>query len=311
LALRAPGDARRGLIAVDASFDPDTGKVLPMTSITYDAVTPATVPGQDTVLAADHVAFSYTMASGARPVLGDVTFEIRRGEFVSLVGPSGIGKTTLLRVLSGLMQPTAGEVRLDGERVTEPPRQLALVLQDYSRSLLPWMSIERNVALPLKSAKVPRAETRARTAAALEAVGLADDTEKYPWQLSGGMQQRVAIARALAYQPEILVMDEPFASVDAQTRFDLEDLVLRLRSEFGMTVLLVTHDIDEAVYLSDRIVVLAGKPAEVADCLAVPLGEDRDQISTKALPEYAALRGRVLSEIRAASVAGAEKKKEG
>jgi NitT/TauT family transport system ATP-binding protein len=173
------------------------------------------------------------------------------------------------------------------------------------------MSIERNVALPLKSAKVPRAETRARTAAALEAVGLADDTEKYPWQLSGGMQQRVAIARALAYQPEILVMDEPFASVDAQTRFDLEDLVLRLRSEFGMTVLLVTHDIDEAVYLSDRIVVLAGKPAEVADCLAVPLGEDRDQISTKALPEYAALRGRVLSEIRAASVAGAEKKKEG
>ncbi|MCR1784986.1 ABC transporter ATP-binding protein [Nocardioides carbamazepini] len=259
-------------------------------------------------MAADHVAFSYSSAAGAHPVLGDISFTIARGEFVSLVGPSGIGKTTLLRVLSGLMQPTAGEVRLDGERVTEPPRQLALVLQDYSRSLLPWMSIERNVALPLRSAKVARTEVRSRTAAALDAVGLAGDSEKYPWQLSGGMQQRVAIARALAYQPEVLVMDEPFASVDAQTRFDLEDLVLRLRREFGMTVLLVTHDIDEAVYLSDRIVVLAGKPAQVADCLDVPLGPIRDQIATKALPEYAALRGRVLSEIRAASAARTDKK---
>ncbi|UUZ59510.1 ABC transporter ATP-binding protein [Nocardioides sp. B-3] len=166
---------------------------------TMDAV----VSGQDSasaepdiVPAADHVAFTYHTTAGDRPIPGDITFEIGRGEFVSLVGPSGIGKTTLLRVLSGLMRPTAGEVRLDGQRVTEPPRQLALVLQDYSRSLLPRYTIEKNVALPLSAAKVNRRDVRERTATALAAVGLAADVDKYPWQLSGGMQQRVAIARA-------------------------------------------------------------------------------------------------------------------
>lgn len=253
------------------------------------------------VLAASGVAFAYTTAEGPRAVLGDITFELAAGEFVSLVGPSGIGKTTLLRVLCGLMHPTDGAVTMRGRVVTEPQRELAVVLQDYSRSLLPWTTVYKNVALPLVSAGVPKSEQAERVTEALSAVGLARESKKHPWQLSGGMQQRVAIARALAYKPEILVMDEPFASVDAQTRFDLEDLILRLRDEFGMTVLLVTHDIDEAVYLSDRVVVLAGRPARVSETVVVDLGSKRDQIATKGMPEFAALRGHVLSEIRRAS----------
>lgn len=259
------------------------------------------VCAETSVLAASGVAFSYTTADGPRPILGDITFDLSGGEFVSLVGPSGIGKTTLLRVLCGLMQPTSGAVTMHGRVVSEPQRELAVVLQDYSRSLLPWTTIAKNVALPLISAGVPKGEQAARVAEALGAVGLAGEAKKHPWQLSGGMQQRVAIARALAYKPEILVMDEPFASVDAQTRFDLEDLILRLRDEFGMTVLLVTHDIDEAVYLSDRVVVLAGRPARVSETIPVNLGNQRDQITTKAMPEFAALRGHVLSEIRSAA----------
>jgi NitT/TauT family transport system ATP-binding protein len=263
---------------------------------------PADVPvTSSAVLAATGVAFSYSTPTGPRPVLGDITFELGEQEFVSLVGPSGIGKTTLLRVLCGLMRPTDGAVLMNGRVVAEPQRELAVVLQDYSRSLLPWMTIAKNVALPLIAAKVPKSEQTARVEEALAAVGLGGDMGKHPWQLSGGMQQRVAIARALAYKPQILVMDEPFASVDAQTRFDLEDLVLGLKAEFGMTVLLVTHDIDEAVYLSDRVVVLAGRPAVVSDEVKVDLGVARDQIATKSLPEFATLRAHVLSEIRAAS----------
>lgn len=268
------------------------------TSSAHEIVPEADAPA---VLAASSVAFSYSTQAGPRPVLGDITFELRKQEFVSLVGPSGIGKTTLLRVLCGLMRPTSGDVLMHGRVVDEPQRELAVVLQDYSRSLLPWTTIYKNVALPLASAGVRKAEQAARVQEALEAVGLGGEGSKHPWQLSGGMQQRVAIARALAYKPEILVMDEPFASVDAQTRFDLEDLILSLKAEFGMTVLLVTHDIDEAVYLSDRVVVLAGRPARVSETVAVDLGDTRDQIATKAMPEFAVLRGHVLSEIRAAA----------
>lgn len=236
---------------------------------------------------------------GTLAAIGEVSFELRENEFLSVVGPSGCGKTTLLKCISGLLEPTRGEVLLDGKRITSPPPQLALVFQDYSRSLFPWLRVGANVSLPLRK-KFPRPVGEQKTLQALGAVGLANFIDHYPWQLSGGMQQRVAIARALAYSPKILILDEPFASVDAQTREDLEDLVLRLRRDFSMTILLVTHDIDEAVYMSDRIVVLTKQPSVVQEQLSVGLPWPRDQVTTKAHPAFADMRGHLYRAIRQA-----------
>jgi NitT/TauT family transport system ATP-binding protein len=254
-----------------------------------------------TVLDIDGVGKTYGTGADAFTAIDEVTFAARPGELLCIVGPSGCGKTTLLRCVSGLMRPTTGSVRIDDRVVSEPPRSMALVFQDYSRSLLPWMSVFDNVVLPLKAARVGRDERQQLATDALASVGLADHARKYPWQLSGGMQQRAAIARALAYQPEILLLDEPFASVDAQTRADLEDLLLDVWRRTGLTVLLVTHDIDEAVYLADRIVVLSASPARVRKTITVDLPRPRDQIATKELPEFARLRASVFALIKAES----------
>lgn len=250
------------------------------------------------LLIASHLAKTYGEGPRAVRAIGDISLEVRRGEFFTIVGPSGAGKTTLLRCLAGLQQPTEGQVSFDGEPVDGVPRGLAVVLQDYSRSLFPWFTVARNVGLPLRAAGVPRAEVAGRVARALEQVGLSGAADQHPWQLSGGMQQRVAIARAIAYDPQVLVMDEPFASVDAQTRADLEDLVLTIRRETGMTVLFVTHDVDEAVYLSDRVAVLTRPPSVVSRVVEIDLPAERDQIGTKELPRFAALRTQVFTEIR-------------
>jgi NitT/TauT family transport system ATP-binding protein len=227
-----------------------------------------------------------------------MSFEVSEREFVCIVGPSGAGKTTLLKCMSGLLAPTSGEVLLNDRPVTEPPEEMGFVFQDYSRSLLPWLNVRDNVALPLHHKHLERAERDRLVAESLDAVGLGDVLDRYPWQLSGGMQQRVAIARALAYQPQILLMDEPFASVDAQTRAELEDLVLKLHSEFSVTIVFVTHDIDEAVYLGQRVVVLTGAPSRVQEELEVDLPSPRDQVETKGLPEFTRLRGHVYRSIR-------------
>ena len=181
-----------------------------------------------------------------REAIANISFSVQPGEFVCIVGPSGAGKTTLLRCLSGLLKPTGGEVRFEGHRLDKVPDRLSVVFQDYSRSLFPWLTVAGNIAVPLKVAGLGETQRKARIEEVLHAVGLGAVGKQYPWQLSGGMQQRVAIARSLAHQPELLLMDEPFASVDAQTRFDLEDLILRVRGEYNVTVVLVTHDIDEA-----------------------------------------------------------------
>ena len=234
----------------------------------------------------------------APPVLSGIDLEVKPGELVSIVGPSGCGKSTLLRCIAGLQAPTGGQVRLDGKPVDQVPDNLAVVFQDYSRSLFPWMSVHDNVALPLRRRGMNRTQRQETALKALESVGLPDAAAKYPWQLSGGMQQRVSIARALAYGPEFLIMDEPFGSVDAQTREDLEDLLLRVRGNSGMTILLVTHDIDESVYVGDRVVVLSSGPARVRADLPVGLPTARDQITTRELPEFVHLRAEVGRLVR-------------
>ncbi|WP_255827025.1 ABC transporter ATP-binding protein [Amycolatopsis sp. GM8] len=223
----------------------------------------------------------------------DLSFTVETGQLACIVGPSGCGKSTLLRCIGGLLPPSEGTVNLHGDRVSGVPEDLAVVFQDYSRSLFPWLTVAGNVEFPLRSRRLPRAERRARVQQALEWVGLAGTARKFPWQLSGGMQQRVSIARALASRPALLLMDEPFASVDAQTRFELEDLLRRVQREQGSTVLVVTHDIDESVYLGDRVLVLSSSPASIVADLTVDLPEQRDQITTRESAEFVTLRGEV------------------
>ena len=236
--------------------------------------------------------------------LDQVSLRVGDGELVSIVGPSGCGKSTLLRCVAGLITPASGAVILDGAPVDRVPDGLAVVFQEYSRSLLPWLSVQENVGLPLRkksggrAGRTARAERREVAARALETVGLAGAGTRYPWQLSGGMQQRVAIARALASGPALLLMDEPFGSVDAQTREDLEDLILAVRRERDITILLVTHDIDESVYVGDRVVVLTRGPGRVRADLPVDLPAPRDQISTRELPAFVHLRASVGRLVR-------------
>ena len=206
----------------------------------------------------------------------DLTFTVEAGELVCLVGPSGCGKTTLLKCVGGLLEPTAGEVFLAGRRVDGPPPGMAFVFQEYGRSLFPWMRVGQNVELPLKQKDFDRARRRALVADALASVGLADAAGAYPWQLSGGMQQRVAIARALAYEPEVLLMDEPFAALDAQTRDDMQAELLRIWEYDRKTVVFITHQIDEAVYLSDRVLVLKPRPSQIQADIVIELDRPRD-----------------------------------
>ncbi|PJJ48225.1 NitT/TauT family transport system ATP-binding protein [Mumia flava] len=230
----------------------------------------------------------------------DLTFQVPRGQLVCIVGPSGAGKTTLLRCISGLLESTSGEVLLDDEPVTGPPPGMAVVFQEYGRSLFPWMTVRQNVELPLREKGIGRAERHALVDEALDAVGLGDVPSAYPWQLSGGMQQRVAIARAVAYQPEVLLMDEPFAAVDAQTRADLEDLIRTLWKRLGITVLFVTHDIDESVYLGQRVLVLSNRPTVVIEDVRVDLPDERDQLETRSSRRFTELRGHVYELIQKA-----------
>lgn len=250
------------------------------------------------ILETRRISKTYPSKKGDIVAIGDVSFNVEHNEVFGIVGPSGAGKTTLLKCLAGLLQPTSGEVTLLGQRVTKPPREMAMVFQDYSRSLLPWLTVADNVALPLRCQKVPKSEIVERCQAVLAAVGLANRGTAYPWQLSGGMQQRVAIARGLAFRPEVLLLDEPFGSLDAQTRSELEDLVHDIRGRFDMTFLLVTHDIDEAVYLCDRVAVLSEAPSRVKEVLDIHLDVRGNQVTSKALPEFSSYRGQIISLIK-------------
>ncbi|MFW0787380.1 ABC transporter ATP-binding protein [Gordonia sp. CPCC 206044] len=233
----------------------------------------------------------------------EVSAQVPAGKVSVIVGPSGCGKSTLLRMISGLDAPTSGTVEFNGEPVTGVPDGLSMVFQDYSRSLFPWMRVDKNVAFPLRHLKSD--ERSARVHEAIDAVGLAGKEKLYPWQMSGGMQQRVAIARALACHPKLLLMDEPYASVDAQTRADLEDLLLTIQQRLGITVLVVTHDIDESVYLADHIIVLSKPPSVVAEVIEVDLPHPRDQVETKEDPAFVEIRAHVTKLLRSAESSAA------
>ncbi|EOM74494.1 ABC transporter [Rhodococcus rhodnii LMG 5362] len=239
---------------------------------------------------------SISKSYGDNMAVRSISADVPAGKVSVIVGPSGCGKSTLLRIISGLDVPTDGAVTFNGERVDGVPDGLAMVFQDYSRSLFPWMHVDKNIAFPLK--KLPKDERVRRVQEAIDAVGLSGKEKLYPWQMSGGMQQRVAIARALASHPSLLLMDEPYASVDAQTRADLEDLLLKIQAELGITVLVVTHDIDESVYLADHIIVLSAPPSVVAETIDVDLERPRDQITTKEDPRFTAIRAHVTKLLR-------------
>jgi NitT/TauT family transport system ATP-binding protein len=232
-----------------------------------------------------------------RSILDDINLAVSSGEVVAIVGPSGTGKTTLLRVLGGLLQPTAGEVVLDGKSVLEPSRDAVTVFQDYSSALLPWRTVARNVALPLER-RTSKQERKERVMRALETVGLADRADEYPWRLSGGMQQRVQIARALVLEPRVLLMDEPFGALDAITKASLHDQLLEVQSKTGSTIIFITHDVEEAVYLSDRVMVIHGTPGKLVHSVGTGLPRPRDQIQTRDSPHYHEVRHELAKVLR-------------
>jgi len=231
---------------------------------------------------------------GGREILSPTSFGVDKGEFVCVIGPSGCGKTTLLRAATGFVAPSGGQVRHSGAVVKAPSREVAFVFQDYGRALLPWRTVAQNVSLALEAAQVPAQVRPDRIRAVLATVNLEAHAQKYPAQLSGGMQQRVQIARCLAQRPQALMMDEPFGALDAMTREGLQDELARLVREQGLTVMFVTHDLEEALYLGDRVIALRANPGpgrpSVAAMIDVPLPRPREQLATKEHPEFLRLR---------------------
>ncbi|WP_326554113.1 ABC transporter ATP-binding protein [Micromonospora sp. NBC_01813] len=242
-----------------------------------------------------------TAAGGSLRALDGVDLAVRRGEFVCLVGASGSGKSTLLSLIAGLTAPSRGTVLLDGVPVTGPGPDRGLVLQ--SGAVYPWRTVERNVAFGLELLPISRAERARRVAWYLAETGLTGLRHALPKQLSGGQLQRVAIARALACEPQVLLLDEPFGALDVQTKEDMQLFVRRVWADTGTTVVMVTHDVEEAVFLGQRVVVLASDPGRVAADLAVELPPDRDgvprDLAVKRLPEFLALRAEVEDQVRA------------
>jgi NitT/TauT family transport system ATP-binding protein len=232
--------------------------------------------------------------------LDNVGLDVQEHEFLAIVGPSGCGKTTLLKIIAGLVLPTRGTVELNGRRIAAPPAEIVYIAQQYNKSLFPWRTVQGNAEFPLEHRRdITRRERTARAKESLAKVGLPDVADRYPWQLSGGMQQRVAIARALVARPTVLLLDEPFSSVDALTRMELQDLILATWREHALTVVLVTHDVEEAVYLSDRLAVMTGQPAHIGEVLAIDLPRPRDQLATRDTPRFVELRHYLYGRVRA------------
>ena len=236
---------------------------------------------------------------GGKEVLTPTSFEVAQGEFVSIIGPSGCGKTTLLRAAAGFVKATTGLVTCGNDTIQKPSKKIAFVFQDYNRALLPWRTVEGNVLLALETAKLSSHDKSQRCKDVLVTVGLWEHSQKFPNQLSGGMQQRLQIARCLAQSPDVMMMDEPFGALDAMTRESLQDALSRLVRAQGLTVLFVTHDLDEAIYLGDKVIALrshaSAEQPSLAAIVAVPIPRPRNQLSTKENPEFLRLRRALYS----------------
>ncbi len=241
-----------------------------------------------------------SLTLGGNEILHDISLEIARGEFVCVVGPSGCGKTTTLRLIAGLLHPSAGRVTFQGKTVSQPRQDVAIMFQDYGKALLPWRTVAGNVSLAMESLGVPKAERPDRIHELLVKVGLKGQDKRFPNQLSGGMQQRLQIARCLAQNPSVLLMDEPFGALDAMTRQALQDEVLSIVASTGATVFFVTHDLEEAVYLGDRVIGLLPHPGRVAKSVPVNLPRPRDQLSSRETPEFLHLRRELFDFIKVA-----------
>jgi NitT/TauT family transport system ATP-binding protein len=243
--------------------------------------------------------------SHSRAAFTDISFSIGEGEFVALIGPSGCGKSTLLHIMAGLSRPTTGAVRLEGEEIDRPRGKMMFVFQQYTKSIFPWKTVLDNVLLGVKyQSAVSRKALEEIGLEHLDLVGLRRYPRYYPYQLSGGMQQRVAIARALARRPKILLMDEPFSALDAMMRVELQDLLLKLWSDLRLTILFVTHDLDEALYLAQRVILLSASPGTIADEVEVALPYPRQQIETRSNARYLSLRERLYRGMAAQVMAG-------
>jgi NitT/TauT family transport system ATP-binding protein len=244
-------------------------------------------------------------SSHGRAAFKNISFSINEGEFVALIGPSGCGKSTLLHIMAGLSHPTAGAVRLEGEEIDQPRGEMMYVFQQYTKSIFPWKTVLDNVLLGVKyHSAVSRKTLEQICVEHLDLVGLRRYPRYYPYQLSGGMQQRVAIARALARRPKILLMDEPFSALDAMMRVELQDLLLKLWSDLRLTILFVTHDLDEALYLAQRVIMLSASPGTIAEEVEVALPYPRQQIETRSDASYLSLRERLYRSMVAQVMAG-------
>jgi NitT/TauT family transport system ATP-binding protein len=252
---------------------------------------PTTDPRRERIVF-DHVSVEYSAAGGRLRVVDDVSFAIRDREFVSIIGPSGCGKTTLMNIVAGFLEPTRGTVLLDGRPIAGPGPDRGVIFQEYG--VFPWLTVEDNIdfGMRLRANRLPpeeRAEIRQRY---MQLMGLTDFAKSYPKTLSGGMRQRLAIARAYAVKPEFLLMDEPFGALDAQTRTNMQDLLLDLLDREGKTVLFITHSVEEAIYLSSRIVVVTARPARIRTIIEVPFSYPREENLHERL-EFGELRSHV------------------
>ncbi len=241
----------------------------------------------------NNISKSFTKAdeSESLSVIEDVSFDVYEGEFLCIVGSSGCGKTTILRIIAGLQYADVGEVLLDGEKTELESSKVGMVFQEFA--LFPWRTVQKNVEFGLEYKKLPPEEREKLSKKFISLVGLSGYENSYPHQLSGGMKQRVAIARALVNDPDVLLMDEPFGALDAQTRNILQDELLRIWTETKKTIIFITHNVDEAVYLGDRVLVLTKRPAKIKNEFKIPLARKRNRTNT----EFVMLRKKILDEL--------------